>query len=121
MITDNLDMELRPFGIKVMLLALGVISSNIASNAEAHHDFKPTKSYYDMYRENINARVGLGSDVMSADAFARRTVNAALSPSPSSYLSFGGQASIAKLFDLLPRRWRLDLGWKAYSQAVPKV
>jgi 1-acylglycerone phosphate reductase len=121
MITDNLDMELRPFGIKVMLLALGVISSNIATNAEVAHHYKPQISYYDKYRENINARVGLGQEVMPTESFARRTVNAALASSPPSYMSFGGQAIASRLFCLLPRQWRLNIGWRAYSQAKPKV
>jgi 1-acylglycerone phosphate reductase len=120
-LTDTLDMELRPFNIKVLLLALGMVRSNISANTTTAHEFKPAVSYYDQWRENINARLGQGDDVMSAAEFARKTVDAALSPSPPQYLSFGGQASGSWFFSLFPRSLRLSIGWKAYSDKTPKV
>jgi 1-acylglycerone phosphate reductase len=114
-------MELRPFGIKVMLLALGMIHSNIGTATESAHDFKPSPAYYDTYRRNIDIRLGQGTDVMPAEVFARKTVDAALSPSPPPYLSFGGQATGAWVLSLLPRSLRLNMLWKAYSDKTPKV
>jgi hypothetical protein len=35
-------MELPPFGIKVLLLALGMISSNIGAACEAAHNYQPS-------------------------------------------------------------------------------
>jgi 1-acylglycerone phosphate reductase len=120
-LSDTLDMELRPFGIKVMLLALGMIRSNISANVAAIHDFQPAVSFYDKYRENINARLGQGEDVMASDVFARKLVDAALTPSPPQYMTFGGQASESWFFSWFPRSLRLSLGWKAYSAEKPKV
>jgi 1-acylglycerone phosphate reductase len=121
MLTDTLDMELRPLGIKVLLFALGMVRSNIGANTEAVHDHKPSESFYDQYRANINGRLGQGSDVMSADTFARKTVDAVLSSSPPKYMTFGGQASSGWLFSFLPRSMRLNIAWKLYSSKEVKV
>ena len=114
-------MELRPFNIKVMLLALGMIHSNIGANTKAKHSQPPSNSLYDRFRTNIDARLGKGTDVMSTEAFAKKTVDAALSASPPAYLSFGGQAQGAWFVSLIPRATRLNLLWKAYSGKEPKV
>jgi 1-acylglycerone phosphate reductase len=115
-------MELRPLGVHVLLLAIGMVRSNISANVEAAHDFRPAGSYYDAYRRNIDARLGQGDDVMPADLFARKTVDAALAPAPPRYMSFGGQVGLFnRVFAWLPRSVRLDLAWKAYSAAEPKV
>ncbi|EJD50430.1 oxidoreductase [Auricularia subglabra TFB-10046 SS5] len=119
--TETLDMELRPFNIKVMLLALGMVHSNIGANTTAKHLEPPPNSLYGKFRANIDARLGQGTDVMSSDAFAKRTVDAALSASPPAYLSFGGQAQGAWIVSLIPRGIRLNLLWKAYSAKEPKV
>jgi NAD(P)-dependent dehydrogenase (short-subunit alcohol dehydrogenase family) len=121
MLTDTLDMELRPFNIKVMLLAIGMIRSTIVENTAAKHT-PITESYYDAYRKNIEARLGQGDDVMPADVFARKTVDAALAPSPPTYMAFGGQANFFTwLHSILPRSWQLSLSWKMYSAEKPKV
>ncbi|KZV89545.1 short-chain dehydrogenase/reductase family protein [Exidia glandulosa HHB12029] len=119
--TDTLDMELRPFGIKVLLLALGMVHSNITANNIAKHVAPPVDSLYSQWRANIDARLGQGNDVMSAEGFAKKTVAAALSSSPPNYMSFGGQANAAWLVSFIPRAKRLSLMWKLYSAKEPRV
>jgi 1-acylglycerone phosphate reductase len=114
-------MELRPLGVRVLLLALGMVRSNIGAAVAAAHDFAPAPAFYDAFRKNIDARLGQGEDVMSADEYARCVADAALAQAPPRYLSFGGQARGAWLLGFLPRTMRLDLLWKTYSGKTPKA
>ncbi|KZV87148.1 NAD(P)-binding protein [Exidia glandulosa HHB12029] len=119
--SETLDMELRHVNIKVMLLAIGMVRSNISANTAAKHGAPPPDSLYDQYRANIDARLGQGAVVMSAEDFALKTVEAALSANPPRYMSFGGQAGFANIMTWLPREWRLSLLWKWYTDKKPMV
>jgi 1-acylglycerone phosphate reductase len=115
-LAETLDMELRPLGVRVLLLALGTVRSTIGASSAALHDFAPAPAFYDAFRANINARVGpQGAGAMPADEYARRVADAAFAPSPPQYLSFGGFALIVWLLSWIPRRPRLSLIWKMYS------
>jgi 1-acylglycerone phosphate reductase len=92
-------------------------SARYARTSAPPHDFAPAPAF----RKNIDARLGQGEDVMSADEYARRVADAALALAPPRYLSFGGQARGAWLLGFLPRTARLELLWKTYSGKTPKA
>jgi len=112
-ITNALEMECRPFNIKVMLVAPGGIRSNIAANMS--YD-PPQDSLYAEYTENILARLNLSqSSPMSTDVFAKRVVAKALASSPPGYLTLGKGSTIFWLLTWFPRLWALSLLWKLYG------
>lgn len=117
--SDIIDMELRPFGIKVLLLAPGFIESNIRANTAAKHTEPPADSLYGPWRKGIDARLEpnpKSSGQMTPTEFARRTVEAALAPNPPSYMSIGGQVTAGWIMTLLPRSWRLNQLWKIFDK-----
>ncbi|KAI6018031.1 hypothetical protein PISMIDRAFT_690205 [Pisolithus microcarpus 441] len=57
-ITEGLSMELKPFGIKVMLVAPGSVKSNISKNQSLTFKLPPT-SHYVEYEERLTERMNL--------------------------------------------------------------
>jgi len=112
-ITDALEMECRPFNIKVLLVAPGGVKSNISSNQT--YD-PPPDTLYARYIERILSRRDISqSSPMPTDVFARRVVTKALAPSPPSYMTLGKNAILFWLISFLPRHWLLSLLWKRFG------
>jgi NAD(P)-dependent dehydrogenase (short-subunit alcohol dehydrogenase family) len=51
--SESLDMELCPFGVRVMLLAPGMIRSNIGENAAALRVAPPADSLYTAFHNTL--------------------------------------------------------------------
>ncbi|KAJ2903080.1 hypothetical protein GGI21_004474, partial [Coemansia aciculifera] len=90
--SDSLRMELRPFGVNVVVVAPGSIKSNLVANMP---DPMISGSRYGAARPAIEARAGLSqaSDTTPADCFARKVVSRLMrSSSPPSYITRGTHA-----------------------------
>jgi 1-acylglycerone phosphate reductase len=118
--SDVLDMELRPLGVKLVLLAPGAVKTNIGVNQTAAHAPAPPDTLYTAYRGSINRRLTLsqGPGSMPAAVFAKQTVDAILRPSPPAYMSIAPFTWSAYLLSWLPRSTRLNILWKQYGQPV---
>ncbi|KAF8548695.1 oxidoreductase [Imleria badia] len=113
-ISEGLAMECKPFGVKVMLVAPGGVTSNIAKNQAATFTLSPTtvyKDYEPKIIQRMNASQGQGS--MDTTEFAQKVVAQALSASPPPYLTLGYNSTLFYLFQWLPRQYVLDRMYKA--------
>jgi hypothetical protein len=123
--SDVLDMELRPLGIKLVLLAPGSIKSNIGVNQTAAHVPAPADTLYTAHRANIHARLSISQNAESVptDVFARKTVDALLKPNPPRFMSMAPRRRGWGIFILgwLPRSMRLNLTWDMYSKPIKSV
>jgi 1-acylglycerone phosphate reductase len=114
-ITDALEMECRPFNIKVLLVAPGGIRSNISAN----QGYNPApNTLYAKYADKILARMNISqSSPMPTDVFAKQVVRKALAPNPPSYMTSGRGSIIFWLLTWLPRVWVLSLLWNRFGEA----
>jgi short-subunit dehydrogenase len=116
-LTDALDMELRPFNVRVMLLSTGMVRSRIASNYESHIPALAPDSPYHLYMQNIKERLQISQDVcMDTEVFAKRVVKEALRTTPTRYLKLGGNSITTSIVECLPRGLRLWIFWKALTK-----
>ncbi|KAF8129330.1 hypothetical protein EV363DRAFT_1338694 [Boletus edulis] len=107
-ISEGLAMECKPFGVKVMLIAPGGVTSNISKNQVATLKLSPTtayKEYEPKIIERMNASQAPGS--MDTNEFARQVVTQALSASPPPYLTLGHNSTLFYLLQWLPRQYAL--------------
>jgi 1-acylglycerone phosphate reductase len=114
-------MELRPLGVRVLLVAMGAVRSNLAVNADGGTAVVPPGSLYERFRANITGRLYDSQTVgtmPTADA-ARHIVDGALAPAPPRYLSFGGRSTLFWIFRWLPRALVLNLMWYMASKPRP--
>ncbi|KAI6040791.1 oxidoreductase [Pisolithus marmoratus] len=113
-ITEGLSMELKPFGIKVMLVAPGGVKSNISANQALTFKLPPT-SHYVEYEERLIERMNLAAhkDSMPTDAFAREVVANALASCPPPYLSLGWSTWKVYISQWLPRQYVLGQMYNA--------
>jgi short-subunit dehydrogenase len=113
-ISEGLAMECRPFGVKVMLVAPGGVTSNIAKNQAATLTLSPTtmyKDYESKIHQRMNASQGRGS--MDTNEFARKVVTQALSASPPPYMTLGYNSTLFYFLQWLPRQYALERMYKA--------
>ena len=107
-------MECKPFGVKVMLVAPGGVTSNIAKNQAATLTLSPStmyKHFEPKMIQRMNSSQGRGS--MDTDAFAREVVSQALRESPPPYMTLGYNSTRFYLFQWLPRQYVLEMMYKA--------
>ncbi|EPQ29980.1 uncharacterized protein PFL1_02653 [Pseudozyma flocculosa PF-1] len=108
-LSDALRLELRGFGVKVVVVAPGAIKSSIADAGSKDLDF-PADSFYGDVKDLIEYRANfsqLGSPTPSA-VFARNVRRAVTRPNPSAYLVTGKRSFTALLAYYLPV-WIKDL------------
>ncbi|KAI0275314.1 hypothetical protein BC834DRAFT_43561 [Gloeopeniophorella convolvens] len=112
-ITNALDMECRPFNIKVLLVAPGGIKSNISANQES---FSSSNTLYGDYIEKIWERRNVSQqNATPTDVFAKAVVTKALASKPPSYMTLGAGAALIAILTWLPRSWMLSILWKRYG------
>ncbi|KAG6375758.1 hypothetical protein JVT61DRAFT_2608 [Boletus reticuloceps] len=113
-ISEGLAMECKPFGVKVMLIAPGGVTSNISKNQMATLKLSPTtayKEYEPKIIERMNASQAPGS--MDTNEFARQVVTQVLSANPPPYLTLGHNSTLFYLLQWLPRQYALARMYKA--------
>lgn len=99
--SDALRVELKPFGIKVLLVAPGSIRSNIAANGVAplsHRTWITFAPFQKQIEDRANA--SQSSKSTPADIFAKKVVQVVLQSSPPAHFTYG---QLSKLFSCL--RW----------------
>ncbi|KAG9317990.1 hypothetical protein JVU11DRAFT_50 [Chiua virens] len=112
-ISEGLAMECKPFGVKVMLVAPGSVTSNIAKNQASTLTLSPTtmfKDYEPKIIQRMNYSQGKGS--MEANEFAQQVVTSALSTNPPPYMTLGGNSTWFYILQFLPRQFALDTMYK---------
>ncbi|XP_077215105.1 short-chain dehydrogenase ptmH-like [Tasmannia lanceolata] len=104
-----LRLELRPFGVHVVLVVPGAIRSNFGSaNMEklGSQDWKLYKDFKDSIAER--ARASQSSKATDAGLFARHVVSKVLSPKPPRQIVFGHMTGLFSMLALSPL-WVGDL------------
>jgi len=113
-ISEGLAMECKPFGVKVMLVAPGGVTSNIANNQAETLTLSPTTMYKD-YEPKIIQRMkaSQGRGSMDTNEFARKVVAQALRATPPPYMTLGYNSTLFYLLQWLPRQYVLERMYKA--------
>eukprot|EP00198_Chlamydomonas_reinhardtii_P013499 XP_001702836.1 predicted protein [Chlamydomonas reinhardtii] len=90
-LTDAMRLELKPFGVKVVLLAPGAVRSNIGENNLKRFE-DHFSSMYAPFAEAIRRRATLSQqgNSMPTEVFARQVVATLLGSSPPRHFSLGG-------------------------------
>ncbi|KAF8215981.1 oxidoreductase [Mycena galopus ATCC 62051] len=101
--SDILYMELKPFNIKVLYVALARLREG-----SLFTDFLP----------NIIQRLNgsQASNSIPTETFARAVVRSALQKKPPRYLTLGGNSKTFKVLEWLPRGFVLWYMWRLYSR-----
>ncbi|KAJ7711928.1 NAD-P-binding protein [Mycena maculata] len=120
-ISEVLQMECRPFDVKVLLVSPGGIKTNVAQNAATRFALQPD-SPYTAYLDCIVKRMwtSQGTSSMTADAFARLVATKVLGPKPPFYMTMGSHSTVFAILKMLPRMWALNLMWKTYATPPKK-
>lgn len=117
-ITETLQMECRPLGVSVMLMAIGAVKSNLATNHARVFALPPTTLYGAFYKAIVQRmHISQGPASMPTAQFARGAVQKILQRSPPRYVTVGGVTRIFQFLLCLPRGLALWLMWKALSKA----
>ncbi|KAF7364509.1 NAD-P-binding protein [Mycena venus] len=118
-ISEVLQMECRPFNIKVMLVCPGGIKTNVAKNASTHFELPPD-SLYKKYLPNIMRRMyaSQAPTALSAEEFAKIVAGKASSPYPPFYMTMGFNSGKFAIMKWLPRMWVLNYMWKLLTAPV---
>lgn len=117
-LSDALRLELRPFGVDVMVVAPGAIQSNFATKSQGSDHLLPEGSFYTAAKEEIEKTYDLTKDGTPTRTFAKATVSAILAPRNRPYFFFGKLATIVPFLKnwlpiwlsdrILKRRYGLD-------------
>ncbi|KAJ2744468.1 hypothetical protein GGI20_002942 [Coemansia sp. BCRC 34301] len=91
--SDALRMELKPFGVKVVVIAPGYIKSNMPAN-RSDSRLDQASSRYEMAFPVIDNKIAesQGETAVPTDKFACDIVPRVLCPSPSAYITYGTES-----------------------------
>lgn len=117
-ITETLQMECRPLGVSVMLMAIGSVKSNLAANQARVFALPPSTLYGAFYKAIVQRmHMSQGPASMPTADFARGAVKKVLQRSPPRYVTVGGMTRTFQFLLWLPRGLALWVVWKALSKA----
>lgn len=111
-VTDSLRLELRPWGMEVVIVEPGVISTPIwqtsAERAEANIASMPdeVEDYYGRPIEALRRRARLGIEGLPASEVAEVIEHALLSKRPRTRYVVGSDAEMRRFLETLPDRLR---------------
>ncbi|KAK7263277.1 hypothetical protein RJT34_30864 [Clitoria ternatea] len=102
--SNSLRLELRPFGINVVLVLPGSVRSNLGrANLErlgGHDEWKLYREFKEVIEER--ARASQGDKATDGRVFARHVVNKLLGPKPPKQIVFGHMTALFAFLSLSP-------------------
>ncbi|XP_031257052.1 short-chain dehydrogenase RED1-like [Pistacia vera] len=103
-LTDTLRLELRHFGIDVINIVPGDITSNIGNSAISNYNQMPELKLYKPFEEAIKERTNLWktSKTTPTEVFAKDTVAAVMKKNPPAWFSSGRYSSIMAILYHMP-------------------
>ncbi|XP_011022263.1 PREDICTED: NADPH-dependent 1-acyldihydroxyacetone phosphate reductase-like [Populus euphratica] len=103
-LTDNMRLELRPFGIQVINVVPGAVKSNIGISAISSYNHMPEWRLYKPFEAAIWNRACLfqGPKTTPTEEFAKKTVATVLTKNPPAWFSFGQFSTILSIMYHLP-------------------
>ncbi|KAF9553107.1 oxidoreductase [Agrocybe pediades] len=110
--TETLALELKPFGVHVMLCSPGSVKSNIADVSVSN---LPEGSFYSANEDKMTRVLFYGQNrsPMPTNKFAKVVVDKALTSSPPTYMTAGGTTTLWSFLKWLPRPFALKMIWNA--------
>ncbi|XP_044469535.1 short-chain dehydrogenase RED1-like isoform X1 [Mangifera indica] len=103
-LTDTLRLELRHFGIDVINIVPGTVTSNILKSAHSNYNQMPELKLYKPFEERIK-EIGSYSETSKmtpADVFAKDAVAAVMKNNPPSWFSSGRYSTVAAILYHMP-------------------
>ncbi|TVT98258.1 hypothetical protein EJB05_56478, partial [Eragrostis curvula] len=112
-LSDTLRLELKSFGINVMIVAPGGTKSNLGSSSAAKYDQIHDWKYYKKYDASLRARtdVSQGPGSTPAEELAEKVVAFVLKKHPPAWLAYGQFSAILNMLYYAPL-WFRDYFYK---------
>lgn len=101
--SNTLQVELRPFGVNVVLVVPGAVRSNLGranTDIVGNYDWKLYKEFKEAIAER--ARASQGGKATDAAIFARHVVKKVLSPRPPKQIIFGHMTGLFAMLSWSP-------------------
>ncbi|KAJ1271313.1 hypothetical protein BS78_06G119300 [Paspalum vaginatum] len=107
-LSDSLRVELRSFGINVMIVAPGGTKSNLGNTSAAKYGQRNEWKYYKKYEESLRARtdVSQGPGSTPAEELAKKVVALVLKKNPPAFLAYGQFSAILSMLYYAPLWFR---------------